>query len=101
LILTTGTVLNDVIPLILEHHTRYEDGGDSLPLGARIIAVADTYDAVLTDRPYRAGRMHFQAMEILEDGAGMHFDPKVVQALKESETEVVRIYQDMPVSSTG
>ena len=101
LILTTGTVLNDVIPLILEHHTRYEDGGDSLPLGARIIAVADTYDAVLTDRPYRAGRMHFQAMEILEDGAGKHFDPKVVQALKESETEVVRIYQDMPVSSTG
>ena len=101
LILTTGTVLNDVIPLILHHHTRYEDDGDSVPLGARIIAVADTYDAVLTDRPYRAGRMHFQAMEILEDGAGKHFDPKVVQALKESETEVVRIYQDMPVSSTG
>lgn len=101
LILTTGTVLNDVIPLILDHHTRYEDGGDSVPLGARIIAVADTYDAVLTDRPYRAGRMHFQAVEILEDGAGTQFDPKVVQALKESETEVARIYQEMPVSSAG
>lgn len=101
LILTTGTVLNDVIPLILEHHTRYEDGGDSLPLGARIIAVADTYDAVLTDRPYRAGRMHFQAVEVLEDGAGKHLDPKVVQAMKESEAEVLRIYQDMPESSAG
>jgi putative nucleotidyltransferase with HDIG domain len=100
LILTTGTVLNDVIPLILHHHTRYEDDGESVPLGARIIAVADTYDAVLTDRPYRAGRMHFQAVEVLEEGAGTQFDPKVVQALKESETEIVRIYQDMPVSSS-
>jgi putative nucleotidyltransferase with HDIG domain len=98
LILTTGTVLNDVIPLILDHHRPYQDGGDSIPLGARIITVADTYDAVLTDRPYRAGRMHFQAVEILEDGAGKQFDPKVVQALKESETEVVRVYQEMPVS---
>lgn len=98
LILTTGTVLNDVIPLILHHHTRYEDDGDSVPIGARIITVADTYDAVLTDRPYRSGRMHFQAVEILEDGAGTQFDPKVVRALKESEDEVIRIYQDMPVS---
>jgi K+-sensing histidine kinase KdpD len=97
LILTTGTVLNDVIPLILHHHTRYEEDGDSVPLGARIIAVADTYDAVLTDRPYRAGRMHFQAVEVLEEGAGTQFDPKVVEALKVSEAEVVRIYQDMPV----
>jgi HD-GYP domain-containing protein (c-di-GMP phosphodiesterase class II) len=45
--------------------------------------------------------MHFQAVEILEDGAGTQFDPKVVQALKESEAEVVRIYQEMPVSSAG
>ncbi len=98
LILTTGTVLNDVIPLILDHHRQFQDGKDSIPLGARIITVADTYDAVLTDRPYRAGRMHFQAVEILEDGAGTQFDPKVVQAMKESEAEVVRIYQEMPVS---
>jgi len=101
LILTTGTVLNDVIPLILDHHRPYQDGEDSIPIGARIITVADTYDAVLTDRPYRAGRMHFQAVEILEDGAGTQFDPRVVQAMKESEAEVVRIYQEMPVSSAG
>ncbi len=101
IILTTGTVLNDVIPLILHHHTRYEDDGDSVPLGARIIAVADTYDAALTDRPYRAGRMHFEAVEILERGAGKQFDPKVVQALKESEAEIVRIYQEEPVPPSG
>ncbi len=100
LILTTGTVLSDVIPLILNHHTRYEEDGDRVPLGARIITVADTYDAVLTDRSYRAGRMHFQAVEILADGAGTQFDPRVVQALKESEDEIVRIYQDMPAWSS-
>jgi len=96
IILTTGTVLNDVIPLILHHHSRYEQDGDSVPIGARIIAVADTYDAALTDRPYRAGRMHFEAMEILERGAGKQFDPDVVQALKESEAEIVQIYQEAP-----
>ena len=95
LILTTGTVLKDVIPLILDHHTPYENGGDSLPLGARIITVADTYDAVLTDRPYRAGRLHWQAVEILEGGAGRQFDPKVVAALKDSEAQVVGVYKEM------
>jgi len=96
LILTTGTVLNDVIPLVLDHHRRYENGGDAIPFGARIITVADTYDAVLTDRPYRAGRMHFQALEILEESSGRQFDPKVVEALKEAEAEVLAVYKEMP-----
>lgn len=96
LILTTGTVLNDVIPLVLDHHRPYEDGGEQIPLGARIIAVADTYDAVLTDRPYRAGRMHFQAVEILEEGAGRQFDPVVVEALKSSEREILAVYKETP-----
>jgi putative nucleotidyltransferase with HDIG domain len=101
LILTTGTILNDVIPLVLDHHRAYEDGGDSIPLGARIIAVADTYDAVLTDRPYRAGRMHFQAVSILEEGAGRQFDPKVVEALKDAENELLVVYMGTAASSGG
>ena len=67
---------------------------EAIPLGARIITVADTYDAILTDRPYRAGRMHFEAVEILESGAGRQFDPKVVEALKTSEPEVTAVYRD-------
>lgn len=98
LILTTGTVLNDVIPLVLDHHRPYEDGGDAIPFGARIITVADTYDAVLTDRPYRAGRMHFQAVEILEESSGRQFDPKVVDALRAAEAEVLAVYSEMPPS---
>jgi putative nucleotidyltransferase with HDIG domain len=98
LILTTGSVLNDVIPLVLDHHRPFEDGGEAIPIGARIIAVADTYDAVLTDRPYRAGRMHFQAVDILQEAAGRQFDPRVVEALKQAETEVLSVYREMPVA---
>jgi len=98
LILTTGSVLNDVIPLVLDHHRPFADGGNAIPMGARIISVADTYDAVLTDRPYRAGRMHFQALEILEEAAGRQFDPRVVEALKQAETEVLSVYREMPVA---
>jgi len=98
LIRTTGTVLNDVIPLVLDHHRPYENGGDAIPMGARIITVADTYDAVLTDRPYRAGRMHWQAVEILEEAVGRQFDPKVVEALRRSEAEVLEIYKETPPS---
>ncbi len=94
IILTTGTVLSDVIPLVLDHHRHYDDGGDAIPIGARIIAVADTYDAVRTDRPYRAGRLHWQAVEILEEGAGSQFDPKIVKALSESEGDVGGIYKE-------
>ncbi len=101
LILTTGTVLNDVIPLVLDHHRPFDDGGTAIPIGARIISVADTYDAVLTDRPYRAGRMHFQAVEILEEAAGRQFDPRVVEALKAAENEVLAVYREMPGGFPG
>lgn len=94
LILKTGTVLNDVIPAVLDHHRYYKDGGDDIPYGARIIAVADTYDAVRTDRPYRAGRLHHQAVEVLEGGQDDQWDPKVVQALKGAERRVQVVYTE-------
>jgi putative nucleotidyltransferase with HDIG domain len=93
IIMTTGSILQEAVPVVLDHHRRYEDGGDEIPLGARIVAVADTYDAVLTDRPYRAGRMHFQALEILKEGAGTQFDPKVVTAMERAGPEVERVYE--------
>lgn len=92
LLLTTGAVLQDAIPLVLEHHRPYHDGGDAIPVGARIIAVCDAYDAIVTDRPYRAGRSHWQAVQILEEAAARQFDPKVVEALKASEQLVLAEY---------
>jgi HD-GYP domain-containing protein (c-di-GMP phosphodiesterase class II) len=51
-------------------------------LGARIVAVADAYDAIITDRPYRRGRPPWQAIEEIRKGSGTQFDPIVVEAFE-------------------
>jgi two-component system, cell cycle response regulator len=60
----------------------YPDGlaGEEIPLGARIIAVCDAFDAMVTDRPYRAGMPPAEAEAELRRCAGSQFDPAVVQA---------------------
>jgi len=93
LLLTTGTVLQDAIPIVLNHHRPYHEGGEAIPVGARVVAVADAYDAIVSDRPYRAGRSHWQALENLREGAGRQFDPGVVQALEASGNQVLAIYE--------
>ncbi len=94
LLLTTGAVLRDAVPLVLDHHRPFSDGGDAIPVGARIIAVADAYDAIVSDRPYRAGRSHWQAVEILREAAGRQFDPAVVDALEASKDLVLAQYKE-------
>ncbi|MBA4348055.1 MAG: hypothetical protein C0413_04305, partial [Clostridiales bacterium] len=77
-------VVNDAV---LYHHKRYDGMGypeegptkGQLPLCAAILAVADTYDAIISDRPYRAGLTKARAREILEEVAGTQLDPKVVK----------------------
>ena len=79
-----GGILKHVIPMIAFHHERWDGTGykglrgTDIPIGARIIAVADTYDAIVTDRPYRKGRTHEQAMRIIEEERGRQFDPRIV-----------------------
>ena len=75
--------------MVRHHHERlngagYPDGlaGAEIPLGARIIAVADTFDAVTSRRPYRAARPHREALQILKDDAGVRLDPAVVHAFR-------------------
>jgi len=78
--------LADCLPLILHHHERYDGrgypaglSGESIPLGARILTIADAYDAMTTPRPYR-GRMDFeQALAELEKNAGTQFDASLVR----------------------
>jgi HD-GYP domain-containing protein (c-di-GMP phosphodiesterase class II) len=81
--------LNEMLPGIRWHHEAlngrgYPDGitGDELPLMVRIIAVADTFDAVTTDRPYQAGSEFPKALEILRKHAGTKYDPIVVDAME-------------------
>jgi putative nucleotidyltransferase with HDIG domain len=79
-----GGILKHVIPMVAYHHERWDGKGykglrgEEIPLGARIIAVADTYDAIVIDRAYRKGRTHEQAVRIIAQESGRQFDPKVV-----------------------
>ncbi len=82
-----GPVLKHAVPIILAHHEFYIQGlhanaSADIPLGARIVAVADAYDAIITDRPYRRGRPAWQAIEEIRKGAGTQFDPSVVEAFE-------------------
>jgi putative nucleotidyltransferase with HDIG domain len=77
----------EIIPIVLQHHEwfdgmGYPDGlaGDAISLGGRIFAVADVFDALRSDRPYRAGMDRTRIIEIITQGAGRQFDPQVVQA---------------------
>lgn len=91
-----GNVLSEAVPIVLAHHEYFskKDGDGSVkgdvPLGARIIAVADTYDAIVTDRPYRKGKLPWQALEEIEKFSGTQFDPAVVEAFR----HVVNKYMD-------
>jgi putative nucleotidyltransferase with HDIG domain len=81
-----GGSLRRVLPIILTHHDRYDGNGytdksgEQIPLEARILAVADAYDAIISDRPYRKGSAPFEAREIIEKRSGIDFDPQVVKA---------------------
>lgn len=77
-------MLNAIIPFILYHHERwdgkgYPDGlkGDEIPLGARIIAIADVYQALISNRPYRKAFPRKDALKIIEKASGKQFDPNV------------------------
>ena len=89
-ILEPLTALEDVIPIVLYHHERfdgkgYEAGlaGTDIPRLARILCVADSYDAMRSDRPYRAGRSPDETLEEIALCAGSQFDPDVVEAFVE------------------
>jgi putative nucleotidyltransferase with HDIG domain len=80
-----GPVLNQAVPIIMAHHEFYIQGTHAsaqIPLGARIVAIADAYDGIITDRPYRRGRPPWQAIEEIRKGAGTQFDPMVVEAFE-------------------
>ncbi len=87
-----GSVLDDAIPLVLAHHDKYCANGKintDLPLGAGIISVADTYDALVTDRPYHAAILPWQALDEIDKESGHKFDPEIVKMFKLVVTKVI------------
>jgi diguanylate cyclase (GGDEF)-like protein len=84
-ILEQATILKEAVPIILHHHERFSGHGypyglrgNDIPLGARIVAIADAYDAMIHDRPYKRAITHEQAVGELRRHAGTQFDPDLV-----------------------
>ena len=91
--------LRDTVPIIQAHQERYDGRGypaglvgAEIPLGARILAAADSYDAMTSSRPYRKAMGDREAMLILSAGAGTYWDPKVVDALLATLTQEQRYW---------
>jgi len=83
--------LHDAYPIVYHHHERfdgqgYPDGlrGEEIPTGARIVAIADAFDAMTSHRPYRAAMSHAQAIRELRRGAGRQWDAHLVDAFLEA-----------------
>lgn len=96
-ILSRTPSLAGIIPIVEAHHERFCGGGypygisgEEIPCAARIIAVADAYDAMTSDRPYRSAMTHAQALAELQDQAGRQFDPVVVSAFEKAFGELVK-----------
>ncbi|MEK7241305.1 MAG: HD-GYP domain-containing protein, partial [Planctomycetota bacterium] len=98
-----GRLLAQEAPIVLHHHERwdgqgYPDGlkGRDIPLGARILALADTYEAMTSARPYRKGSPPEAAFKILREESGHQFDPELVEpfikAMKEFLSTTSRVY---------
>ncbi len=93
--------LDDVLPVVLHHHESWDGGGypeelgsEAIPLSARIVAVADAYDAMGSDRPYRQGMPDKQIDKIFRAGAGTQWDPEVVEAFFRVRDDIRKIAED-------
>ena len=75
------------------HHEKWDGTGYSglkgelIPLAARIFAIVDVYDALTSDRPYRAAWTHETALKYIQEQSGKHFDPQVVSTFLEMNEE--------------
>lgn len=85
-ILEPNPLLHDLIPIVKYHHEQWNGQGypcqlkgEEIPLAARIVAIADTYHALISDRPYRKGMSVEKACAILEEGAGIQWDKELVR----------------------
>jgi len=91
-------VVNGKITEMIEHHHDHYDGsglhqviaGSDIPLGARIIAVADAFDAMISDRPYRAKMSVTEAVDEIKRYAGTQFDPVIVTAFLKTVRSVMK-----------
>ena len=85
-----------------DHHERWDGTGypyglrgEEIGLGARLVAVADVYDALTSERVYKKAMPHSEAKRIIIEGVGSHFDPTIVEGFLRAEDEFERIAREM------
>ena len=88
--------------IALSHHERWNGSGypcglegDAIPLSARLMAVADVYDALISHRVYKPARSHDEALETIREGRGNHFDPRIADAFLDVADDVKRIADEL------
>ena len=89
--------LNEITEIIKYHHEHYDGNGypyglkgEEIPLGSRIIAIADAYDSMVSKRAYRESLSSEEALKVIEEASGKQFDPHLVQVFKEILPEAVK-----------
>jgi hypothetical protein len=108
-ILEQASSLREAVPIVLHHHERfgghgYPHGlrGQEIPLGARIVAIADAYEAMVNGRPYKAAITHHAALAELQRNAGTQFDPQLVEMFCALYAEGVPTFEtDDPLAVLG
>jgi putative two-component system response regulator len=101
---STSPILEMAAEIALTHHEKFDGSGypngtvgQDIPVSGRIVAVADVFDALTSDRPYKKAWEVERAIEFLEQGRGMHFDPVCVDAFLDAQDEAMAVrdlYQD-------
>lgn len=95
-------LLNMGIQITLSHHERWDGkgypyglSGEQIPLSARVVALADMYDALTSKRVYKPAMPHAKAREIILQNRGSHFDPRIVDAFLRLESEFDRVREEL------
>ncbi|HIJ97165.1 MAG TPA: two-component system response regulator [Desulfuromonadales bacterium] len=93
-----GDFLNMAMEIAWHHHEKWDGSGypdalagEQISLSARIMAVADVFDALMANRPYKTGMTYEQALAVVVEGSGTHFDPQIVESFVSIQSDVQRI----------
>ncbi|MBI5208291.1 MAG: response regulator [Candidatus Firestonebacteria bacterium] len=101
LIIQPVPFLEDVIPIVLYHHEKFDGTGypkglkgEDIPLSARVVAIADAIDAMMHKRPYRDALPMEKVLLELSNGSGIQFDPEIVKLILEEKTFIANFKSD-------
>lgn len=94
--------------IVLSHHEKWDGSGypmglqgENIPLSGRIMAIADVYDALTTERPYKEAFSHEKSMDIMRDLRGRHFDPVLLDVFCSVEQDIMTIKENLAAEESG